>query len=70
MARTRSSRALITSSDRATARLLAASVSTDGRLVTVWAPGRKLEFGSDASRAATFANIGLRPPSWNADMSG
>jgi hypothetical protein len=34
MARTRSSRALITSVDRATARLLAASASTDGRLVT------------------------------------
>jgi hypothetical protein len=34
MARTRSSRALITSVNRATARLVAAAASTDGRLVT------------------------------------
>ncbi len=34
MARARSSRALITSIDRATVRLLAASASTDGRVVT------------------------------------
>jgi hypothetical protein len=35
MDRTRSCRALITSTDRATVRLLPAAVSTDGRLVII-----------------------------------
>ena len=69
MARTSSSRALITSINRATARLLAVPASTDGRLETTCAPFRKLEFGSEAASAATLADIELGSP-WNAVRSG
>lgn len=69
-ARTRISRALITSSDWATVRLLPAAVSTVGRPVAICAPFRKVAFGSDATRAATLAESGPRLPSGKAVMSG
>ena len=68
-ASTSSSRALITSINRATARSPAAPASTDGRLETSCAPLRKLESGSDSARAATLADIELGSP-WNAVISG
>ncbi len=70
MARTRSCRALITSSDQATVRSLPAAVRMDGRLVVVCAPFRTLEFGSGSDRAVTLAAIGSRLPAGNAAMSG
>ena len=51
-------------------RLLPAPPSRVGRLVVIWAPFRKVAFGSDAARAATLAEVELRLPSGNAVMSG
>ena len=70
MASTRICRTLITSSDRATVRLLPAASSAVGRFVASCAPFRKAAFGSEAARAATLAASGPRFPSGKAAMSG